>query len=66
MKFGIAADIFDDDGNKIDPNLIPKPSLCVMCRKDGDPAEEIFCLLNRNDQRGEEDFKCYAYEPKGM
>ena len=27
--------IYDDDGNKINPDLIPKPSLCIFCRKDG-------------------------------
>ena len=42
--------IFDDDGNRINPELIPKPSLCVLCGKDGDPEEEMKCLLNRVDQ----------------
>ena len=59
--------IFDDDGNKINPDLIPKPSLCVSCRKDGMPGEEeILCALTRADQQTEEEFQCYAYEPKGM
>jgi hypothetical protein len=57
--------IYDDDGNKINPDLIPKPSLCVSCKKDEDPAEEILCLLNRADQQGEPEFQCFAYEPKG-
>lgn len=56
--------IYDDDGNKLNPELIPKPSLCVLCQKDDDPSEEILCLLNRADQQGEEDFLCDAYEPK--
>ena len=57
--------IFDDDGNKISPDLIPKPSLCVSCRKDGMAGEEeILCALTRSDQQGEEEFQCYAYEPK--
>ena len=56
--------IFDDDGNEINPNLIVKPSLCVMCKKDEDPSEEIFCTLNRADQEGESEFRCGAYEPK--
>ena len=59
--------IFDDDGNNINPDLIPKPSLCVSCKKDGIPGEEgILCVLTRADQQDEEEFQCYAYEPKGM
>jgi hypothetical protein len=57
--------IYDDDGVKINPALIPKPSLCVSCKKDdlGD-EEEILCLLNRHDQMGEKEFKCFEYESK--
>ncbi len=53
-----------DDGTKVDPNLIPKPGLCISCAKDDDPAEEVLCTLNRIDQMDDDDFKCYAYEPK--
>ena len=57
--------IFDDDGNKINPDLLPQPDLCVSCKKDGLPGkEEILCVLTRADQEGEEEFRCYAYEPK--
>ena len=49
--------VYDDDGNEINPNLIVKPSLCVMCRKDDDPVEETLCLLNRIDQEGESEFQ---------
>jgi hypothetical protein len=55
---------YDDDGNKLDPNLIPKPSLCASCANDEDPEEEILCNLNRLDQHGEADFECGAYKPK--
>ena len=56
---------YNDDGTEVNPDLIPKPSLCISCRKDGLPGEEdILCTLNRMDQMGEEEFKCYAYEPK--
>ena len=59
--------IFDDDGNRINPDLIPKPSLCVSCKKDGLPGEEeILCALTRADQQGEQEFQGYAYESKGM
>ncbi|MFZ5998088.1 MAG: hypothetical protein ACOYW7_11475 [Nitrospirota bacterium] len=56
---------YDDDGNKINPDLVPKPSLCVTCKKDDEGGmEEILCTLNRNDQRGSKDFECDAHEPK--
>jgi len=53
-----------DDGTKIDPNLIPKPGLCLTCKKDDDPAEEILCTLTRIDERDDSEFVCYSYEPK--
>jgi hypothetical protein len=57
---------FRDDGTEINPDLIVKPSLCVSCRNDGDPDEEmtILCTLTRADQEDESEFKCYAFEPK--
>jgi hypothetical protein len=61
FKFGY----FDDDGNELNPDVVPKPSLCVSCAKDDDSGEEeILCNLNRLDQQGEADFQCGAYEPK--
>lgn len=55
---------YDDDGNKINPDLIPKPGLCLICKLDDDPNEEILCNLNRLDQMDECKFKCGAYQPK--
>ena len=52
-----------DDGTKVDPNLIPKPSLCISCIKDDDLSEEVLCTLTRIDQRNDPEFKCYAYKP---
>jgi hypothetical protein len=57
--------IYNDDGTKINPALISKPSLCVTCKKDDlRGKEEMLCLLTRNDQAGEKKFKCFAYESK--
>lgn len=53
---------FDDDGNPLDPNLIPKPGLCLICKKDFDLNEEILCNLNRLEQRNQDKFVCYAFE----
>ena len=56
---------FDDDGNEVNPDLIPKPDLCTSCKKDGQSGEEeILCNLTRSDQLGEPESYCEAYEPK--
>jgi len=55
---------YDDDGTKIDPNLIGKPSLCIMCKKDDVEKEEMLCILNRIDQQSEDEFICEAYVSK--
>ena len=56
---------FDDDGNEINPDLIPKPGLCITCKKDNiSGKEEMLCTLTRADQQGDEEFHCEAYEPK--
>jgi len=55
---------FNDDGTLINPNILPKPSLCVSCRHDDDPEQEKLCVLNRIDQAGKESFRCDAYERK--
>jgi len=55
---------YDDDGSKLNPDLIPKPVLCLSCSKDDDPNEDILCNLNRLDQAGDEEFICYAYMQK--
>ncbi len=39
---------FDDDGTEINPDLVPKPDLCISCKKDGQPGQkEILCNLTR-------------------
>ena len=56
---------FDDDGTEINPDLVPKPDLCISCKKDGQPGQkEILCNLMRADQQGEEYLHCETYEPK--
>ena len=45
--------------------LTDKPSLCISRKRDGLPGEEdVLCTLNRMDQMGDDEFKCYAYEEK--
>ena len=57
---------FDDDGTELNPDLIPKPYLCVGCRQDEseDQEEHILCDLTRLDRRDEKEFVCHAFIPK--
>ena len=55
--------IYNDDGMKINPALIPKPSLCLTCKKDDMEEEEILCLLTRNDQAGEKNLNVLPMNP---
>ena len=53
---------FDDDGTEVNPNLLPKPQLCIGCIKGSDSNENLLCNLNWLDQRNDKEFICYAYE----
>jgi hypothetical protein len=55
---------FDDDGNKDNPNLLPKPQLCLSCKSNEDEGweENLLCQMNRWDQRNSLDFKCCSYQ----
>jgi hypothetical protein len=64
MKEDEAYSLFRDDGAVINPILIKKPGLCVSCRKDDDPQEEILCTLVRADQQDETEFRYEAFEPR--
>jgi hypothetical protein len=54
---------FDDDGNRINPFLVPKPGLCLVCKKDDldDFGENILCAMNRWDQKDSESFECGVF-----
>lgn len=57
---------FDDDGNRIDPFAVPKPGLCLICKKNelDDPEEDMLCAMNRWDQKDEAEFECGMFERK--
>jgi len=56
---------FDDNGNEVNMDIIPKPSLCISCINNENPKEEIFCNMTRHDQKDEQEFKCFAYKKLG-
>ena len=55
---------FNDDGTSIDPESVPIPGLCVICRSYHleDPEENFLCMMNRNDQRDDPNFICGAFQ----
>ena len=55
---------YNDDGTEVNPDLLPKPSLCISCKKDGLPDEETLCSLTCMTQQGDDEFVCEAYESK--
>jgi hypothetical protein len=61
----VVAGFFNDDGTEINADLVPKPGLCLTCRKDNAGGKEkVLCILTRNDQKNDDEFECGAYEPK--
>ncbi len=55
---------FDDDGKKVDPESVPVPGLCIICKsyQEADWEENMLCLMNRSDQKNEENFECGAFQ----
>lgn len=63
MKF--EGGIYNDDGTKVNEDLIPVSNLCIICKKHetDDYMENILCKMNRNDQRNDLDnFQCGSFE----
>ena len=61
----VVSGYFNDDGTEINADLVPKPGLCLTCKKDNaGEKEEILCVLTRNDQKKDKEFECGAFEPK--
>ncbi len=52
---------FNDDGTEVNPDFYPKPGLCLICKLNDDPEEEIMCTLTRIDQRKDHEFICYGH-----
>lgn len=52
---------FDDDGFKINTEMIKKPSICLICVSDDYPDEEMLCNMTRYDQKDDNEFKCFVF-----
>ncbi|MCY1721849.1 hypothetical protein OU798_15955 [Prolixibacteraceae bacterium Z1-6] len=54
---------YNEDGTTIDPENVPVPSLCVICQNSmaDDWEENLLCLINRNDKRNDDDFRCRIF-----
>jgi hypothetical protein len=52
----------DDDVTNINPDLFPKPLLCLSSWHNDDPNEKVFCNLTRLGQRNDDKFECFAYQ----
>jgi hypothetical protein len=55
---------YDDNGNKIEPESVQVPGLCIVCKKYllDDWDENLLCLMNRYDQRNDDSFECGAFQ----
>ncbi len=56
--------IYNDDGTKVNEELIPLANLCVICKKNqiDDFMENLLCKMNRHDQRNDlKNFECGAF-----
>ncbi|MEB2784247.1 hypothetical protein [Algoriphagus persicinus] len=58
------AGFFDDDGYQINSDMIKKPFLCLICRNNDNPDEEMVCNMTRYDQKDAGEFKCFAFSKK--
>ncbi len=52
---------FYDDETEHNPDLYPKPGLCLTCFYAEHPDEEYLCVLNRMGNNGSGDFECGMY-----
>ena len=58
------AGFFDDDGYEINTDAIKKPALCLICKNDDNPEEEMLCNMTRYDQKDESEFQRSAFRKK--
>ncbi len=57
----------DEHRKELNPGLVPKPALCLLCEKEDrvNSDERFRCNRTRLDEYGSEEFVCRDYEPKG-
>jgi hypothetical protein len=56
--------LYNDNGEKIDPQSVPIPNLCIICKQhqSEDWEENLLCLMNRHDQMKNDNFICAAFK----
>jgi hypothetical protein len=50
------------ESDEASTGLVNLPRLCISCKKNDDPSEEVFCILNRAGQQDSGEFHCNAYQ----
>ncbi|MBS4057919.1 MAG: hypothetical protein KGZ82_11425 [Bacteroidales bacterium] len=62
----LSGGFFDDEANPIQPCMVARPGLCLLCNYDEteDAEENLLCMMNRWDQRNDEVFVCGKFEKK--
>ena len=59
---------YDDDGNKVNLDLIKTPGLCLVCNhyEETNPEEVMLCNLSRLDYHLSKDdnFECHSFMGK--
>ncbi|GEM_PF-2474100 len=62
---GMLGGYFDQEGNRLDPDSVPRPGLCICCADNDsvDSGKEILCNLTRLEQRDEPEFRCGSFVP---
>lgn len=57
---------FDDDGNLLNPDFVPMPTLCLLCENENNPHHLGMCSLHRLGQTEDDaEFSCEGFVPKG-
>jgi len=51
---------FDDEGTEINPDLIPKPDLCITCNKDKQSGSEWGCATGAQQILTQHMARCHA------
>lgn len=59
---------FDELGNELDPNLIPRLDSCRMCQREAltNEIDRALCIATRYSEMKNAEFVCSFFEPKAV